>query len=339
VVVSIGGAAPIAPPNVQAVVDAASASIPSSQTTPTAQSTVFAPAAPQEVVATAPAAPATQSNAAVQVDKDGLPYDARMHSTPATMTDKGFWRKKRGLADATYAQVKVELLAIAAIPSPTTAAPVDVLEQPNTANASEYAHTKAIELCGPMPFDDTTLQRLLNGHPTTLDPQQSNWYVSYSAARNKAYQEAIAKPAQMKWEDVGNPGTLVSTTVFTNDGSAPVVTPAAPAAIAAPPAPAPVVDVPAAPVAPQAPQAPAAPAAPAGSPFVTPDAAGTSFPLMMRWIVQNKVAGRLTDSMVAEVCAMFGFAGSDGVGSIAMTAQRADFWPHIVGTLQGYGAI
>lgn len=43
-----------------------------------------------------------------QKDKDGLPWDARVHSTPPTMTESGYWRAKRGRKDEDYATVKAE---------------------------------------------------------------------------------------------------------------------------------------------------------------------------------------------------------------------------------------
>lgn len=44
-------------------------------------------------------------------DSTGLPWDARIHSTPAAKTNKGVWRKRRGLDDATFATVSAELRA------------------------------------------------------------------------------------------------------------------------------------------------------------------------------------------------------------------------------------
>lgn len=41
-------------------------------------------------------------------DKDGLPWDVRVHSTPATMTEKGVWRAKRGRQETDYNAVKAE---------------------------------------------------------------------------------------------------------------------------------------------------------------------------------------------------------------------------------------
>lgn len=42
----------------------------------------------------------------LQKDKDGLPWDNRIHSTPPTMTADGMWRAKRGRTAEDYAAVK-----------------------------------------------------------------------------------------------------------------------------------------------------------------------------------------------------------------------------------------
>lgn len=52
----------------------------------------------------APAAPGS-------VDKDGIPWDERIHSTPAKLTSKQVWRAKRGVQDGYVKQVEAELRA------------------------------------------------------------------------------------------------------------------------------------------------------------------------------------------------------------------------------------
>lgn len=44
-----------------------------------------------------------------QVDKDGFPWDARIHSGNKEMTGKGVWRKKRGVTDQEVTDVENEL--------------------------------------------------------------------------------------------------------------------------------------------------------------------------------------------------------------------------------------
>jgi hypothetical protein len=69
---------------------------------------------------TAPATPAaagdddeTGDSAAAPgtVDKNGLPWDARIHSDPPKLTKKNEWRARRGVDNATVATVEAELRA------------------------------------------------------------------------------------------------------------------------------------------------------------------------------------------------------------------------------------
>lgn len=59
-----------------------------------------------------------------QKDKDGLPWDARVHSTPPNMNADGLWRAKRGRTAEDYAAVKASYApAPAATPQPPAAPP------------------------------------------------------------------------------------------------------------------------------------------------------------------------------------------------------------------------
>jgi hypothetical protein len=322
-----------------------------------------------------------------------LPHDPRIHSTPATLTDKGVWRKKRGVTADQVASVTSELKAIAAIPAAplvantqgqVTVAPFVGTGTPDKKAALAYAHGKAIEICGAQPISDAVLNDLLNGKPTQMTVAEGDWFHAYFACRNKHYTEYMA----------GNVASVAPASTPTN-GNAPVSVAAPPAPVSSPatavtPPPAPVVppshDATGLPfdarinvtpatldgsgvfvqrmdVTPEyklqviaelrgngAAQVSTAPATPVISapvapppppvPGVTAEQAGTSFALMMRWIVQNKLASRLTDAQVAEVCASFGFVDpATGTGSVALAASRNDYWPAIVATLQAYGAL
>lgn len=68
-------------------------------------------------VDTAPVPQAT----ATGLDKAGLPWDERIHSSSKNFTADGAWRKKRGVSDALIAEVEGQLrqlMAIPAAPSP-----------------------------------------------------------------------------------------------------------------------------------------------------------------------------------------------------------------------------
>lgn len=63
------------------------------------------------------------NTAAPAVDADGVPWDAEIHSSNKQMTDKGVWRRKRGVHDTTYATVTARLKAQAGVNAVTAAAP------------------------------------------------------------------------------------------------------------------------------------------------------------------------------------------------------------------------
>lgn len=83
-------------------------------------------------------ASAAPANTYAQLDKDGLPWDERIHSSNKEMTDKGVWRKRRGVSNETLASVSVELRNVLAAtggnaatapaaPSGATPIPADML--------------------------------------------------------------------------------------------------------------------------------------------------------------------------------------------------------------------
>lgn len=70
-----------------------------------------------------PAAQVTPAQVAnAELDKDNLPWDARIHASTKTKTQKGMWTRKKGLADSTYDAIVAELRQQYAAPTP--AAPV-----------------------------------------------------------------------------------------------------------------------------------------------------------------------------------------------------------------------
>lgn len=82
------------------------------------------PVPPPAPAVTAPAAPAAPSSlAGIEVDADGLPWDARIHAGGRATNADGRWRQKRGLNDAALkARVEAELRqamgAAASVPVP-----------------------------------------------------------------------------------------------------------------------------------------------------------------------------------------------------------------------------
>jgi outer membrane biosynthesis protein TonB len=105
---------------------------PTAEAAPAPAAEAVAPAAPPPPPAAAPApapapAPAAAAPAGVTLDKEGLPWDARIHATVegggGKITKDGLWRAKRGVSADAKAAVVAELkAALAAAPAP--AAPV-----------------------------------------------------------------------------------------------------------------------------------------------------------------------------------------------------------------------
>ena len=91
------------------------------------------PSAPAVAAPTAPVAPLSPA-VGVQLDKAGLPWDARIHAKTMTMNADGTWRRFRGVQDALVVEVEASLrasmaatvsgaqAALAAMPAPPTGA-------------------------------------------------------------------------------------------------------------------------------------------------------------------------------------------------------------------------
>lgn len=87
-----------------------------------------APPAPPAVAPTASAPPApppaSVPASGVELDADGLPWDARIHQSSKGKTQKNVWKMRKGLNDdAMVNRVKAELLAVVAMALPPVAAP------------------------------------------------------------------------------------------------------------------------------------------------------------------------------------------------------------------------
>ena len=54
----------------------------------------------------------------VPLDKNGLPWDSRIHASTKTQNADATWRNKRGVSDEEIARVTAELRAVMAIPGP-----------------------------------------------------------------------------------------------------------------------------------------------------------------------------------------------------------------------------
>lgn len=83
------------------------------------------PAPMPEVAAVAPtdSAPAPAPAPAVELDKDGLPWDARIHSESRSKVVAGTWKYKRGVDPRLVEEVEAELRAVMGVSAPEPSAP------------------------------------------------------------------------------------------------------------------------------------------------------------------------------------------------------------------------
>ena len=81
-----------------------------------------APIPPAATPAVAPP-PIVPASSAVELDKNGLPWDARIHASTKARNADETWRNKRGVSADTVAAVTAELRAVLAAPGPSVAAP------------------------------------------------------------------------------------------------------------------------------------------------------------------------------------------------------------------------
>ncbi|GEM_PF-1687831 len=114
---------------------AVAAAPPTAPEAPTSTATVPvppAPALPSAPVAAVPAAPAAPTTlAGIEVDADGLPWDARIHAGGRAKNADQRWRQKRGLNDAALknrveAELRQAMGAAASVPVPLPPAAVPV---------------------------------------------------------------------------------------------------------------------------------------------------------------------------------------------------------------------
>lgn len=67
------------------------------------------------------------------LDKAGLPWDARIHTSSRTTNADGTWRRKRGVDAATVTAIETELRAVMAAPAPVPTTTVAVPPPPPVA--------------------------------------------------------------------------------------------------------------------------------------------------------------------------------------------------------------
>jgi len=111
-------------------------SVPAPAATPTAPPP--AAPAPTPTAPPAPAPTAAPATGAVQLDSKGTPWNKEIHADPATLTEKGVWRARRGV-DKDFAAAQAEQLRRMAAASGTGAATAAPVAPPAAAPAAPPA--------------------------------------------------------------------------------------------------------------------------------------------------------------------------------------------------------
>lgn len=126
-----------AAPSIAAVAPSLTAPAVMPATTSTATLNVPAPPAPTSANAAAIAAPQTGNPAGgVELDKNGLPWDGRIHAESKAKIADGTWRKKRNLDPAILATVEAELRAVMGAAPAAPLAPVAPIPAPQAATVT-----------------------------------------------------------------------------------------------------------------------------------------------------------------------------------------------------------
>lgn len=106
----------------------------------------------------------------INFDKDGLPWDARIHSSNHQITAKGVWQRRRGVTDEEYNRVKNELLGIQEPELPVIEQPVIAPQpiplSPELAAVNHTLYTSAEDLARVQPVMSASTPAV----PTYVEP-------------------------------------------------------------------------------------------------------------------------------------------------------------------------
>lgn len=109
----------------------------------------------------------TSTGAGVELDADGLPWDSRIHSSSKAKTQKGVWKKKKGVSDDIKDKVESELRQLMAAPTTEPASsPAPVTPPPAPAEPQQPVPT-------PPPADVPT-PPTTEPAPVTPPPAETN---------------------------------------------------------------------------------------------------------------------------------------------------------------------
>lgn len=154
----------------------------------------------------------------IEVDKEGLPWDERIHSSTRGKNEDGTWKLRRGMANSKdLPVVKAELLQKM---RGTGATPVvtnlhDKSDEATRARL-DYAHEQAIISVGPMVgLMGDQFEKLKKGQVVEVSQTGLDWFSRYQQAFNASYAAYAAATL------ADNTGTVHMNTQSINPGAAP----------------------------------------------------------------------------------------------------------------------
>ena len=151
----------------------------------TVQTSPMPTPAPAAVLETPPAPveqPLQQPQASGEVDSSGLPHDERIHAKTKNTLGDGTWRKRRGVDDATYAQIEAELRGASQPPmpqvdqqpvqQPTMQQPVTQMPMTQQPQMTQQPVTQMPQV-DQQPVQQPTMQQPVTQMPMTQQPQMT----------------------------------------------------------------------------------------------------------------------------------------------------------------------
>jgi hypothetical protein len=243
----------------------------------------------------------------VELDVEGLPWDARIHSESKSKNADGKWRQRKGVGPAVVTKIKAELLAGSsggAVPtSPVTAAQASMTDSSEAAIMARltYAADQATIAAGArIGLTDDQFDKLKKGQAVEVPPQGLAWFNAWKTAHDAAYmaygQQALASQSAGVTVTAAGPGTVAITIdpAAMGDGAGPAGSPG-PGSITAP-------------------------GAGAAAPFSFPPGVDqNSFAGFCVFKAGMEAAGKLNDVILSEVLPQLGIA----TGFTALATQPA----------------
>lgn len=133
-----------------------------------------------------------------EVDRAGLPWDARIHSTPAKKKADGFWRARRNLDPAVQAQVEAELRQNIGAPAPVSH-PV-VAQMPPPPNAAQVPPAPPAQV--PPPPNAAQVPPAPNAAPVPTAGEVLTWVAQAITNKKLTVEEANAAAVKLELSDM-----------------------------------------------------------------------------------------------------------------------------------------